>query len=836
MNLNPFHHARHSDDEKDEDEKDENNYTASYTAIDILDCVSSIPKKEMTDEGWILDNDTQVIIPHHLMIRILDFAILPQAVVALGFLEDSKESTKLNKFRGYLNLDLLSSRHFVYDIIKSSKIIKKKIPVITEENINEWKLGPVQAFHKPLGSYQTALKYQVCKSYATAYLTGSTQLHKHTSSYLKKRFKETLKPFKNPSAALFCETVQQSINVLHYIKLEMVQSTYHTRLFYKNKKESFTSRNPLDNEFQSYPIHDFQTCSMVRLVNKRLERLVEKKYCSLQEELNYKDFKKVLEMEGTKYDDKLRDCEYSEDLLEIEESLFKPNHNANTKSILHTRNWSQRQLNKGYRPFCCCTRNVYHISNLSFLGGSFLTIALMIMLAHAINVYTESMRLLSSVSNFNETNLTTTIMQENITTPTFTKLKEFNILEEKLTTSTILLGSFPLFILIFLLFRCHFPLLIFCCHGNIGCDECCRLNSRNKEPNHVSHSRSLSQNALFCCGRCLFLDFYEIFKLSYTSKDHETGKIEKRNVIPIWMERHQSKRSYHHNCQHIGMMFIVFWTPILLVLIGILQWTKSVINMNKEHLSAIHVGNRTTVNDVIMIDYSANPNLLWYSLPFLVALLMLFLISGIACIEAIEKPAGDRDKTVMLLCLCNVGAILISLTYLVICFIINVTNGITDGSAMNATVNFTSSSFLNNMTSTTEEPKFQMQWIYVVLPFAFVIVIIFISIPCQFKIVDPITFRFESKLTICGRTIFILLCFFILMLLPANIFVTAAVMADSQTKNGIYNESIASLISTIFYIIKDWETIAQYLMVNMVLVLTPVTIMFTITGFESKIY
>ena len=74
------------------------------------------------------------------------------------------------------------------------------------------------------------------------------------------------------------------------------------------------------------------------------------------------------------------------------------------------------------------------------------------------------------------------------------------------------------------------------------------------------------------------------------------------------------------------------------------------------------------------------------------------------------------------------------------------------------------------------------------------------------------------------------------MLLPANIFVTAAVMADSQTKNGIYNESIASLISTIFYIIKDWETIAQYLMVNMVLVLTPVTIMFTITGFESKIY
>merc|ERR1719263_1169378 len=96
---------------------------------------------------------------------------------------------------------------------------------------------------------------------------------------------------------------------------------------------------------------------------------------------------------------------------------------------------------------------------------------------YAITVSSFALDLLSQYSIWNDSNATNaTNATANATPAMFTTLEEFNALEDQMTMAALLVGALPACVCAFLLCRCHWPILICCCHGNgkVGLYACIR--------------------------------------------------------------------------------------------------------------------------------------------------------------------------------------------------------------------------------------------------------------------------------------------------------------------------------------------------------------------------
>jgi len=239
------------------------NVGIDFTAVNIYDCVSSYPDiatdkvVHKEDAGWIFAFRTrQYILPHFLMKRILDFAVLPHAVVPLGW-NVSRADKLLKQYRLTGDTNLTQAHIWVFSSINCSNIIKKDKGRIADDSTH-WVLENPMLPHlslwdhahtpAPLGAFQTAFKYQICKKQLTYPAAELFKLQDRNCS-----LKEMLSL--NQKRNNVIGGIQRGVEAVS----TMVRELFLYRARHNNEPHRFKSTNPLDKEFLSYPVHDFNT-------------------------------------------------------------------------------------------------------------------------------------------------------------------------------------------------------------------------------------------------------------------------------------------------------------------------------------------------------------------------------------------------------------------------------------------------------------------------------------------------------------------------------------------------------------------------------------------------
>lgn len=790
-----------------------------FTAVDIYDKVVD------KEAGWTFAFRTQhqLILPHYLMKRILDFALLPHAVVPLGW-NISREDTLYTSM----------AQTWVLGSINCSNIIKKDKGRIADDSTH-WVLeNPVPNLslrdhaHTPFGSFQLALKYQICKNYIESNIA---------STYCRDT-KLLLQQLEHPAAELFLlSEINVSLNkkkddIIGEIQ-RYVQSTLSTKvrqLFlyrarYNNVPHRFKSTNPLDKEFLSYPVHDFNTIKHLRYANTRLKRLVEDDYCTLQEQQHYYKFVRALKLA-------MQDIVYNEGLMKIEAALFQPDYTT----------WSSAQLNHTrpeyttwYKP--CPFSPIMKIQHLPFCFTAFLSLVFMSVMIYAITVSSFALDLLSQYSIWNDSNATNaTNATANATPAMFTTLEEFNALEDQMTMAALLVGALPACVCAFLLCRCHWPILICCCHGNgkVGLYACIRTQRLG----------FCGAPTLYCCGQCFFLD------LSCCWCKRLKDRTKKRSY----------KKNYHNRCCANGFVFLFFAGPIMAIVVGFLLWIKSVIQINKEALT--NNSTWTTANLYMnrgMVTYNTidgNYGPLCCLIPW-----FFFLFFTMGVLYVMEKENQPNANHCCALASTKADACFLihpisfvsTLFFAAICFIYQYvqsmadnsglrgggTNGTFEGTYGTHGMYSTHGMFAFNQThqsSTASTPDFQ--WTIIVLPFFTVILLVCLGIPCTLKIMDPTYFCNHRGLVLedgC-KVLVSWVVYTAFFLLPAIGFLSAAVGWDcDNNKNTLrYEDSMPGTLSSFFFVVSDSTSLRTLFVTSIALICIPLCLGLWFLGLQDS--
>ena len=815
-----------------------NNVGIDFTAVNIYDCVSSYPDiatdkvVHKEDAGWIFAFRTrQYILPHFLMKRILDFAVLPHAVVPLGW-NVSRADKLLKQYRltGDIKTNLTHAHIWVFSSINCSNIIKKDKGRIADDSTH-WVLENPMLPHlslwdhahtpAPLGAFQTAFKYQICKKQLTYPAAELFKLQDRNCS-----LKEMLSL--NQKRNNVIGGIQRDVEAVS----TMVRELFLYRARHNNEPHRFKSTNPLDKEFLSYPVHDFNTIKQLRQVNTRLKRLIEDHYCTMEEQQCYYEFVHALESDkDNRLDSLMQDIVYNEGLMKIEAALFQPDYTT----------WSANQLKKGYQPcpFSIMGGPIKDIQNLPFCLTALLSLVFMSVMIHAITVSSFALDLLSQYSIWNDSNATNTATAT-ATTATFTTLEEVNALEDQMTIAALLVGALPVCICVFLLCRCHWPVLICCCHGNIGLHTCI-----------TQRSSSCGARTLYCCGKCFYLDCRCGCK--HQTRDPRTGKWTTRKIFNHGHKR-LYKKIYHRGCCANGFVFLFFTGPILAMCGGVLLWIKSVIQINKDALTSnstwtpAHLDTNRGIVTYNSID--GNYGYLCCLVPLFI---FLFVTMGVFYdMKKENRPNHCFQYTKRDLCLLiHPISFVASLFFAAICFIYQYvqsmaedgisgggTNGTFEGTYDTHGAHGTFAFHQTHQSSTTSTPDFQ--WTIIVLPFFTVVLLICLGIPCTFKIMNPGHFCIHRRVMLedCCKVFGSWVVYTVFFLLPAIGFLSAAVGWDCvNNKNTLhYEDTMPGTLSSFFFVVSDSTSLRTLFVTSIALICVPLCLGSLFLALERSLY